>query len=157
MPHEILERVSGETRKSLPLLAERVALNHAGVSPQPISGSVQEFERLRAAKLPGEALAAATAVAGELRAAYARLTGVTAAEIAITHHTAEGVNIIAQGFPWRPGDRVLTVSVEYPSNVYPWWNLKDRGVETVTVLEREGRVDVEEVVGALHSPFPASG
>lgn len=77
------------------------------------------------------------------------MLSVTPDEIAITRNTAEGVNIVAQGFPWEEGDRILTVSVEYPSNVYPWWNVKDRGVTIDVVPERNGRVDYDELADAI--------
>ncbi|MBL4889989.1 MAG: aminotransferase class V-fold PLP-dependent enzyme, partial [Candidatus Lindowbacteria bacterium] len=50
---------------------------------------------------------------------------------------------------WKQGDRILTVSVEYPSNVYSWWNIKDKGVEIVTVEERNGRVDMDEFIDSI--------
>ncbi len=144
-----VEEAATSLREKLPLLGSGVALNHAGVAPQPESKGVVEFERGRARMLPGDALHLAGGLKSRIRAAYARMLGVSAAEIAITRHTAEGVNIVAQGFPWKPGDRVLTVNVEYPSNVYPWWNLRDRGVEVVSVPEREGRVDLDEFLAAI--------
>ena len=48
--------------------------------------------------------------------------------IALTHNTSEGMNVVAQGYPWKHGDRVLGLDLEYPANVYPWWNLEGRGV-----------------------------
>lgn len=138
-----------DLRERLPLLESGVALNHAGISPQPESRSIAEFEQSRARLLPGEGLARISGVRDEIRHLYAELLHVSPSEIAVTKHTAEGVNLIAQGFPWRQGDRILTVSVEYPSNVYPWWNLRERGVEVVPVPEREGRVDLDELVGAI--------
>lgn len=138
-----------DLRERLPLLESSVALNHAGISPQPESRVIAEFEESRARLLPGEGLARISGVRDEIRRLYAELLHVSPAEIAVTKHTAEGVNLIAQGFPWRQGDRILTVSVEYPSNVYPWWNLRERGVEVVPVPEREGRVDLDEFVGAI--------
>lgn len=144
-----LDAVVDALREKLPLLRHGVALNHAGISPQPESDSIAEFERRRARLLPGTALEMAKDLKRSIRASYARLLGVSPDEIAVTRHTAEGVNTIAQGYPWKAGDRILTVSVEYPSNVYPWWNLRDRGVETVTVPEREGRVDINEFLAAI--------
>lgn len=138
-----------DLRERLPLLESSVALNHAGISPQPESRAIAGFEESRARLLPGEGLARISGVRDEIRRLYAELLHVSPAEIAVTKHTAEGVNLIAQGFPWRQGDRILTVSVEYPSNVYPWWNLRERGVEVVPVSEREGRVDLDEFVGAI--------
>lgn len=136
-------------RERLPLLKSGVAFNHAGISPQPESGAIAAFEELRARLLPADGLARISGVREEIRRLYAELLRVSPAEVAVTRHTAEGVNLIAQGFPWRRGDRILTVSVEYPSNVYPWWNLRDKGVEIVPVPERDGRVDLDEFVGAI--------
>jgi selenocysteine lyase/cysteine desulfurase len=38
------------------------------------------------------------------------------------------MNVVAQGFPWKDGDCVLGLDLEYPANVYPWWNLETKGV-----------------------------
>jgi selenocysteine lyase/cysteine desulfurase len=38
------------------------------------------------------------------------------------------MSIVAQGFPWKEGDRVIGLEREYPANVYPWWNLEKKGV-----------------------------
>jgi cysteine desulfurase/selenocysteine lyase len=150
LPGEALaDAAASELRKRLPLLEGGVSLNHAGISPQPESTAIADFEETRASLLPGEALARISGLRDEIRRLYAGLLQVTPAEIAITRHTAEGVNLIAQGFPWKNGDRIVTVSVEYPSNVYPWWNLRSRGVEIVPVPEREGRVDLDELLGAI--------
>lgn len=137
------------TRAALPLLGDALALNHAGIAPQPLAGSVGAYEESRGRKLPLAALAAVASARPRLRELYARLLNAAPDEIAITKHTAEGVNVIAQGFPWKDGDEILTVSVEYPSNVYPWWNLKERGVAVKTVPEREGRVDLAELEAAV--------
>jgi selenocysteine lyase/cysteine desulfurase len=138
-----------DCRRRLPLLQSGVALNHAGISPQPLSEGIAGFEAARARTLPMEALTPLGGLKAEIRASYAALLGVRPEEIAITRHTAEGVNFVAQGFPWNQGDRILTVDVEYPSNVYPWWNLRARGVEVIRVPERNGRVDIDEFIGAI--------
>lgn len=103
----------------------------------------------RARLLPRAALEMTRGLKDRIRSSYARMLGVSPAEIAITRHTAEGVNIVAQGYPWKPGDRVLTVNVEYPSNVYPWLNLRNRGVEVISFPERQGRVDLAEFLAAI--------
>ncbi len=144
-----IDDIIRDVRARLPLLRNGAALNHAGIAPQPSSPAIAGFEEARASLLPGEALGIVAGCREEARRMYARMLGVTPQEIAITRHTAEGVNFIAQGFPWKSGDRILTVSVEYPSNVYPWWNLRDRGVEILAVPEREGRVDFGELLDAM--------
>ena len=75
----------------------------------------------------------------------ARLLGAETDEIAVVHNTTEGINAVAEGFPWRPGDNVVTLASEFPSNLYPWVNLADRGVETRQVPVENERVDARAV------------
>lgn len=62
------------------------------------------------------------------------LEGINPSGIAITKNTVEGINLIAQGFPWQVGDQVIITDQEHTSNTLPWLALKNRGVE-VCVLE----------------------
>lgn len=70
-------------------------------------------------------------------------------EIAFVNSTTHGIGLIAEGFPWREGDSVVTAAEEYPSNIYPWMNLASRGVELRTVPSRDGRVWVEDLAAAM--------
>ena len=56
-------------------------------------------------------------------------------------NTTAGISLVAEGIDWRPGDNVVTLADEFPSNVYPWFNLASRGVETrrVPTDERAAR------------------
>jgi len=146
-----LKPIIAGIRARLPLLANGVSLNHAGIAPQPRSAAVAAFETRRADGFVAEALHSLSGLPARIRAAYARMTKVTPEEIAITRNTAEGVNIVAQGFPWRRGDSILTVDIEYPSNVYPWWHLGERSVAIKTVPERNGRVELDEFLSAIDS------
>src|SRR5207244_4132903 len=56
---------------------------------------------------------------------------------------------VAEGFPWQPGDNVVTALEEYPANIYPWMNLADRGVELRTVASRERRLWIEDLTAAI--------
>jgi selenocysteine lyase/cysteine desulfurase len=58
----------------------------------------------------------------------AKLIGVNAEDISLTATTSSGLQVIAQGFPWKPGDEVLAPLGEFPSNVWPWKALAPRGV-----------------------------
>ncbi|NQU24990.1 MAG: aminotransferase class V-fold PLP-dependent enzyme [Candidatus Nealsonbacteria bacterium] len=83
-----------------------------------------------------------------LRALAADLFGAETDEIALIRNTTEGINLVAQGFPWQPGDNVVTLANEFPANQYPWMNLADRGVETRRVPVLEGGVDLAQLAGA---------
>ena len=83
------------------------------------------------------------------RVQLARLIGADPAEIAYVGSTTQGIGLVAEGFPWRAGDNVVTAAEEYPSNIYPWMNLADRGVTLRQVPSREGRVWVEDLEAAM--------
>ena len=85
----------------------------------------------------------------ELRANLARMIGATTDEVAFVPSTTHGIGVVAEGFPWRPGDSVVTAAEEYPSNLYPWMNLASRGVTLRTVPSRDGRVWIEDLAAAI--------
>ena len=84
-----------------------------------------------------------------LRRRCATWIGAEPEEIAFVNSTTQGIGIVAEGFPWRDGDNVVTAAEEYPSNVYPWMNLKSRGVSLRLVPSREGRLWIEDLVEAM--------
>ena len=63
-----------------------------------------------------------------LRQAAAKLINASPGEIALVKNTSEGIAVVAQGFDWRPGDRVVAFREEFPANYYPWARLQKRGV-----------------------------
>lgn len=74
----------------------------------------------------------------EVRATAATLMGAPTDDVAFVKNTTEGLGFIANGLSWQPGDRVLVPDREFPSTVYPWLSLQDRGVET-TLIEPVGQ------------------
>jgi selenocysteine lyase/cysteine desulfurase len=77
------------------------------------------------------------------RAKAAALLGCDAAEIAFVKNTSEGLNIAAQAIDWRDGDNVVIPSREHPNNVFPWLNLRRRGVEVRMAPEGGDWVDAD--------------
>ncbi|MDB5307780.1 MAG: csd 2 [Gemmataceae bacterium] len=64
-------------------------------------------------------------------------------------NTTHGIGVIAEGFPWRPGDNVVVPAEEYPSNQYPWLNLRARGVNVRSVPSSGSRVRIDDVRAAI--------
>jgi len=64
----------------------------------------------------------------ETRAASAKLIGSSPDEIALIGPTSLGLSLFANGIDWQPGDEVVCYLEDYPANVYPWLNLRSRGV-----------------------------
>jgi len=85
----------------------------------------------------------------EVRGLFAKLLNANPRDVAFVKNTSEGIGIVAEGFPWREGDNVVTAAEEYPSNLYPWLNLASRGVETRRVATRARRVWVDDVLAAV--------
>ncbi len=84
----------------------------------------------------------------EARRLGAQLIGAGLDEIALVHSTTEGISLVAEGYPWQPGDNVVTLDNEFPSNQYPWLNLASRGVETRRIAAPGGRVDLAALEAA---------
>ena len=57
--------------------------------------------------------------------------------VAYVSNTAEGINLIANGYPFKPGDQVISYVHEYPSNHYPWVLQKKRGVELILLSDTD--------------------
>jgi selenocysteine lyase/cysteine desulfurase len=85
----------------------------------------------------------------EVRGLFGRLLNADPLDVAFVKNTSEGVGIVAEGFPWRPGDNVVTAAEEYPANLYPWMNLAGRGVELRTVPSRGSRLFTDDIRAAL--------
>ncbi|MCZ2341407.1 MAG: aminotransferase class V-fold PLP-dependent enzyme [Bacteroidales bacterium] len=86
----------------------------------------------------------------EVRRSAARLINAPAVEdIAFIPNTTTGIGLIAEGFPWQPGDNVVLAAEEYPSNQYPWLNLASRGVEVRTVPSRGHRLEIADIRAAM--------
>jgi cysteine desulfurase/selenocysteine lyase len=75
----------------------------------------------------------------------AAMIGADPDEIALVPNTTAGINLVAEGYPWKSGENVVTLANEFPSNAYPWLGLKARGVETRRVPVQEGRVDFDQL------------
>ena len=142
------------TRAFFPVCNEIVYLNHAAVAP--ISTRAAEAMARYAAEATARGAlrydAFYDAEIERVRGRAATLIGARPEEVAFVKNTTEGLGLVAQGLDWQAGDQILACDLEYPSNVYPWWALRDRGVETVMLPGRDGRLPLETVEQALAGP-----
>ena len=81
-----------------------------------------------------------------VRGKFAWLINGDVDEVAFVKNTSEGISIVANGLDWNPGDNVVIPDIEFPANVYPWWNLKRFGVETRMVKSKDGRVVFDDLI-----------
>lgn len=85
----------------------------------------------------------------EVRGLCAGLINAESDEIALIGNTSEGLSLIAQGLRLKPGDKVLLTEPEFPSNIYPWLNLREKGVDVLFIKRDNGRFNVRDVENAL--------
>lgn len=71
------------------------------------------------------------AYAGRCRESMSRLWGVPPQRIVWMPSSAEGMNSLARGLDWRPGDNVVTSNLEFPSVAYAWKNCEHVEVRMV--------------------------
>jgi selenocysteine lyase/cysteine desulfurase len=125
-------------REQFPVTRRAVYLNHAGIGPLPVvAADAITNAALAFRDQGGFAYDHYVEMMERTRAAAAELMGVPATDVAFVKNTSEGLGLCASGIDWQPGDRVIVPNHEFPSNVYPWLALRDRGV----------RVDLVEPIG----------
>ena len=70
-----------------------------------------------------------------LRAGFAALMGASEEEVALTHHTTDGVNIVAHGLAWQAGDEIVTTSAEHEGGLLPLYVQKRRHGAVIKVVD----------------------
>jgi selenocysteine lyase/cysteine desulfurase len=80
----------------------------------------------------------------------ATLLNAKADEIAFVGPTTLGIGYVANGLRWRKGDNILIYHDDFPSNVYQWMSLAERGVEVRLLNVRElGKIRSIDVQGQV--------
>ncbi|HEV7745910.1 MAG TPA: aminotransferase class V-fold PLP-dependent enzyme [Pyrinomonadaceae bacterium] len=128
--------------------ARTIYLNHAAVSapPTPTINAIQS--QLADVSENGSVnFRSWLAVKENARRLVAGLLGARPEQIAFMRNTSDGLSTVANGLDWRSGDNLVTFRGEFPSNLYPWLRLRDAlGVEVRVCEERDGRVNVDELI-----------
>ncbi len=126
----------------MPVTRKWAYFDHAAVAPitQPAAEAISAWLAQAAEEGDTVWLDWARQVA-RVRTSAANMVAADPAEIALVPNTTTGINLVAEGLDWRSGDNVVTLEDEFPSNLYPWMQLKHRGVETRLVPTRQGRVE----------------
>ena len=139
-----------ERRARFPVCADKIPFAHAGVAPLPrcVADAIVRYTEQSAAN-PQE-FAEVLRDIKNARRVCADFIGAGADEISLLGPTSLGLSLVANGMPWREGDEVLCYRGDYPANVYPWLDLRRRGV-VVRFLEpaQPGQITPELVAAAL--------
>lgn len=130
-------------REDLPCVAGVTYLNSGttGPMPRPVAEAICEtvMGHLGEPRTGRAHFDRALQVRQECRAALAGLLGCRPSEIALTHNTTEGMNLITLGVNWAHGDEAITTNVEHPGGLLPLWIVRGRygvTVKTADLLSR---------------------
>jgi|LakMenEpi03Aug12_release.lakeMendotaPanAssembly.Ray.scaffolds.fasta_scaffold00985_27 cysteine desulfurase/selenocysteine lyase len=138
-------------RAEMPVAAGWAYFDHAAVGPLPKRTADAVRQWALAASIDGDVRWPEwSAAASRLRGAASELFHCSKQEIALIPNTTFGINIIANGYPWRAGDSLVVLANEFPSNLLPWLELEKRGVEVRRVaVDADGRPSLDRIRAAI--------
>ena len=137
-------------RHEFPVTKEKIFLGHAGVCPLPrrVSQAIRDYAEQ--CTLGDQEEIVPPPRIQQFRETAARLLNVKPEEIAFVGPTSLGLSFVASGLPWKKGDNILIYFDDYPSNVYPWMALADKGVQVRLMNIRElGKIRPIDVMGQV--------
>lgn len=142
-----------ELRALFPMTKSAVYLNHAAVSPPPTLTIEAVTAQLKDVVEHGSLhYRSWVAVKDRARKLAAEMIGARPEQIAFMRNTSDGLSTVANGLRWKAGENVVTFRREFPSNIYPWLRLREAfGVEVRMCEERDGRIDLDELIGLIDS------
>ena len=137
-------------QKFFPSKAHSNFLSHCAVSPL-YGGAAAAATVFHQEMVAGgvSSLSGFLDVVPRYREGLATMMKTTPENISFAHSTAESMCQIANGYPFEPGDQIISYVNEYPSNHYPWLMQERRGAELLLLP------DVGRATGFDSSPKPS--
>lgn len=136
-------------RQAMPVTQKWAYFDHAAVAPLPETTAQAIKNWCDQASQEGDVVWLDWERAIEnTRQAGAKLIGAKTEEIALVSNTTHGINLVAEGLAWKPGDNLVVLGNEFPSNLYPWLHQQAKGVE-VRVIPVDGvQPDLDRIAQA---------
>lgn len=135
-----------------PVTREYTYLNAAAAGPMPERTRRAVAEAAIIGQFPNTARVLAVPAPWDVaRPRLAALIGAEEANLAPTSNTTHGMNIVAHGIDWRPGDNAVIPEREYPALSYAWHHMHERGVEVRFVPFAGIGPTTDEIMAAVDS------
>ena len=136
--------------REFPVARETAYLAHAAVCPLPACARDAVSDYAAACTGGDQEDFVPANLLRDTRQLAANLLGAELREIALVGPTSLGLSFIAQGIDWQPGDNIIVHGDDYPSNVYPWMALAEKGVELKRLEPgTPGRIEPEDVFALI--------
>jgi cysteine desulfurase / selenocysteine lyase len=142
-----------QIRQLFPVTQRYVYLNSAAVSPMPTVTVEAVLNQLQDVSENGTVnMQDWLDTKKRCRYLVAEMLKVRPEQIAFMRNTSDGFSTVANGLDWAEGDNIVTFAKEFPANYYPWRRIRDVfGAELRTVPERDGRIEIDELIGLIDS------
>ena len=140
-------------RAEMPVTQQHAYFDHAAVAPLP-TGAAERLRRFadQSSQSGDKHWLEWSLIVARLRCAAAQLLGASEQEVALVPNTTMGINLVAEGIPWKSGDNLVVPDNEFPSNLLPWKNLQRRGVEVrMLPVPENGSISLERLVDLIDS------
>jgi cysteine desulfurase / selenocysteine lyase len=137
-------------RTEFPIVREKIYLAHAGVCalPRRVQEAITQY--VDGATKADQEFVLPKNWLSETRQLSARFLGVQPEEVAFVGSTSLGLSFVAEGLSFKRNQNVVIYHDDYPSNVYPWMALCERGVEVRYLNIREyGCIRSRDVIGQV--------
>ena len=119
-----------------PVTQNKIFLGHAGVCALPRRVAQAIGDCANGGTLGDQEEFVMHRIAGRAQAG-AKLLNCQPDEVSLVGPTSLGLSLVAAGLNFRKGDNILIYHDDYPSNVYPWMALAEKGVK-VRLLNTRG-------------------
>jgi L-cysteine/cystine lyase len=126
-------------RAEFPACERTVYLNTGflGPSPKVVVKAVQDRIQYENEEGPTarHVLESGRALTDRAKHLLAQTVQATPEELHLTQNTTHGLNIVLNGFDWRPGDELITVNIEYPAVMILAYHVRERYGVNVKVVD----------------------
>lgn len=135
---------------AFPVARQRIFLAHGGVTSLPACAAEAMISYVSESSRDQQEFGGVLKEITATRRDAASLLGVGSDEIALLGPTSLGLSLFANGIDWKAGDEIVIYGEDYPANVYPWLNLRNRGVVIKYLRTKTlGQITLESVEAAL--------
>jgi cysteine desulfurase/selenocysteine lyase len=137
-------------RHEFPVARDKIFLGHAGVCalPRRVTDAMSDYAR--EAGTGDQEQFVYPGVLNDARKLTAEILHCAPEEIALVGPTSLALSLIASGLKMRRGENVLIYFDDYPSNVYPWTAMAERGIEVRLMNTRGlGQIRAMDIMGQV--------
>ena len=138
-------------RKQFPFTKNIIYFNHAAYGPIPLDSLKEtlKYYHTLTHRLDESTEHHSFELLDRISEIIAKLINSSADEISLTFNTSYGLNIVASGLDFKAGDEILLSDCEFPANVYPWLNLRNKGVKVKFIKSENGFFSIENFIKSL--------